>query len=45
MLVLLFHRLSFLLGFKTIFAIDVWRGVSEGVEDGCRLPAVLAGHP
>jgi hypothetical protein len=25
--------------------IDVWRKVSKGVEDGCRLPALQAGHP
>jgi hypothetical protein len=23
----------------------LWRGVSKGVEDGCRPPALRAGHP
>jgi hypothetical protein len=30
---------------EQVIAIYVWRGVSKGVEDGCRPPALQAGHP
>ena len=30
---------------EQVIATDVWHGVSKGVEDGCRPPALQAGHP
>jgi hypothetical protein len=31
--------------FDTNNSTGIRRGVSKGVEDGCRLPALLAGNP
>jgi hypothetical protein len=39
----LYNALLHVRDFEVI--IGVWRGVSKGVEDGRRLPALQAGHP
>jgi hypothetical protein len=30
---------------KMIWGMDIWRGVSKGVEEDRRLPALRVGHP
>jgi hypothetical protein len=43
-----FNQIYFYQGLKAFskaFVINVRRGVSQGVEDGCRLPALQVGNP
>jgi hypothetical protein len=44
-LLLLVFILDSLFTIRASSSIGVWRGVSKGVEDGCRPQALLVGYP